>query len=118
MLTICLPANRLRADQVSIEEFRADPAKYTATVPRGPTLPVGSATIHKIPVKEPLGEIEVQVYVPTDDAIQTGGLKNADGKLPAYVNYHGGEFPPSRRRSSPEEKRDIWAERPKERDAH
>ncbi|KAK7725711.1 hypothetical protein SLS57_003777 [Botryosphaeria dothidea] len=83
-------ANRLRADQVSIEEFRADPAKYTATVPRGPTLPVGSATIHQIPVKEPLGEIEVQVYVPTDDAIQTGGLKNADGKLPAYVNFHGG----------------------------
>ncbi|KAH7052157.1 alpha beta hydrolase fold-3 domain-containing protein [Macrophomina phaseolina] len=83
-------AFRIRADQASIEEVRANPTKYQATVPPGPTPPVASATIHKIAVNNPPGEIEAKVYIPTSESICAGGLQNAEGKLPAYVNYHGG----------------------------
>ncbi|EKG14059.1 hypothetical protein MPH_08801 [Macrophomina phaseolina MS6] len=86
-------AFRIRADQASIEEVRANPTKYQATVPPGPTPPVASATIHKIAVDNPPGEIEAKVYIPTSESICAGGLQNAEGKLPAYVNYHGGQFP-------------------------
>ncbi|EOD49815.1 putative alpha beta hydrolase fold-3 domain containing protein [Neofusicoccum parvum UCRNP2] len=83
-------APKPRADQVTIEEFRANPTRYQTLVPRGPTPDVGSATVHKIKVARPDGEIEAQVYVPTDDAVRAGGLQSSDGSLPAYVNYHGG----------------------------
>lgn len=41
---------------------------------------------------EPAGEVSVQVLVPTDEAISAGGLRSEDGRLPAYIDYHGGGF--------------------------
>ncbi|KAI9729403.1 MAG: hypothetical protein M1834_006927 [Cirrosporium novae-zelandiae] len=89
-LLIESPAPKIRADQVTIEEYRKNTSKYTFFIAPGPSPDVGSATIYKVKVKEPDGEILVKVYVPTADAITSGGLKTADGKLPAHVNYHGG----------------------------
>ena len=86
-----MAAPRLRADQVTIEEYRKNPAKYTFPITEGPKPDVGTTTLHKVPVHEPPGEIQVMVYEPTSDAIQTGGLKTSAG-LPAHVNYHGGTF--------------------------
>lgn len=48
--------------------------------------------IYRIPVSDPVGEIDVQVFVPTEEAIAKGGLKTVDGLLPTHVNYHGGGF--------------------------
>lgn len=53
---------------------------------------MASNTIHKVPVTQPAGEVDVQVYVPTADAIRAGGLATAAGLLPALVNFHGGGF--------------------------
>ena len=52
---------------------------------------MGSVKIYTIPVGEPDGEIQVQVFFPTKEAITKGGLQTADG-LPAHVDYHGGGF--------------------------
>jgi len=80
----------VRADQVTIDEYRANSSKYTFPVAPGPNPTVGKATIHQVKVEEPQGEIQVQVYVPTQDAVEAGGLKTSNG-LPAHVNYHGGK---------------------------
>ena len=85
-------APRLRADQVTYEEYNADRSKYTFAIAPGPSPEVGNITIHKVPVTNPAGEISVQVFRPTAEAIRKGGLQTADGKLPAHVNYHGGGF--------------------------
>ena len=61
---------------------------------------MGSATIHKVKVKDPEGEIKVQVYRPTEESAEGGGLRTAEG-LPAHVNYHGGEQIPSASASAP-----------------
>ena len=82
-------APRLRADQVSIEEYRANPSKYTLSIAPGPKPEVASAVIHHVQVDQPKGQIKVKVYQPTEDAIHAGGLKTSAG-LPAHVNYHGG----------------------------
>jgi acetyl esterase/lipase len=34
----------------------------------------------------------VQLFAPTEEAIAAGGLRTADGKLPAHLDYHGGGF--------------------------
>ena len=48
--------------------------------------------MYKIPVTNPAGEIDVRVYFPTEEAVAKGGFETAGGKLPAYVDYHGGGF--------------------------
>ncbi|KAI1380953.1 alpha/beta hydrolase fold protein [Hypoxylon crocopeplum] len=86
-------ASRLRADQVSFEVYDGDREKYTFPTAKvaGEFPGVASNRIYKVPVSNPSGEIAVQVYVPTLDAIAAAGLKR-DGLLPALVNYHGGGF--------------------------
>jgi acetyl esterase/lipase len=84
-------APKLQAHHVSISEYRADSAKYTAAIPPGPKPKVGSVTVYNVPVSQPSGEIMVQVYKPTDEAISLGGFDNPAG-LPAHINYHGGEL--------------------------
>ncbi|KIH92866.1 hypothetical protein SPBR_02920 [Sporothrix brasiliensis 5110] len=81
-------ANRLRADQVSYDEFNADRQRYV--FPRekvaAPFCPVGLVTTHRVPVTEPEGSIDVRFYRPE-------GFDEADGKkLPLYINFHGGGF--------------------------
>lgn len=86
-------APRLRADQVPYEVYKKDPQKYTFPVSnvKAPSPEVASNRIYSAPVTEPAGEIDVQVYVPTADAIAQGGLER-DGLLPALVSFHGGGF--------------------------
>jgi acetyl esterase/lipase len=86
---IDIEAPRLQAHQVTIEEYRSDPSKYTFQITPGPYPDVGKTEVINIKVEQPEGEIKLKVYTPTDDAVQKGGLKTAAG-LPAHVNYHGG----------------------------
>ncbi|KAI1812358.1 alpha beta hydrolase fold-3 domain-containing protein [Poronia punctata] len=87
-------AVKLRADQVQYEVYKEDPARYSfpTHIVAGDLPSVSSNKIYKVAVTHPAGEVEVQVYVPTTEAINSGGLRGADGRLPALVNYHGGGF--------------------------
>jgi acetyl esterase/lipase len=53
---------------------------------------VGSVTLYKVKVDKPAGEILARVYYPTEEAIEAGGLKTADGRLPVHFNIHGGKY--------------------------
>ncbi|EFX00403.1 alpha beta hydrolase fold-3 domain containing protein [Grosmannia clavigera kw1407] len=79
-------SRRLRADQVRFADYDLDRARYA--FPRAevasPFCPVGETTVHRVPVTEPAGEIELQIYRPT--SATPGAL------LPLYVDYHGGGF--------------------------
>ncbi|KAE8452647.1 hypothetical protein EG329_013906 [Mollisiaceae sp. DMI_Dod_QoI] len=85
-------APKTRADQVTYAEYNSNRSKYTFSIATGPMPEVGSVKIYKVPVTEPSGEIQVQVFQPTSSAIAQGGLQTPDGKLPAHVDYHGGGF--------------------------
>ncbi|KAH8646953.1 alpha beta hydrolase fold-3 domain-containing protein [Tricladium varicosporioides] len=85
-------APRVQANQVSYEEYNKDRSKYTFQICPGPYPEVGNIRIYKVTVPDPDGQIDVQVFFPTEDAISKSGLKNKNGKLPAHVNYHGGGF--------------------------
>lgn len=75
------------------EVYNQDRPKYTFPTYKveGQVQEVGSATVYQIPVSEPAGEIAVEVFVPTQDAISRGGLSR-NNRLPALVNFHGGGF--------------------------
>lgn len=88
----------VRADEVTIEEYRVDPAKYSFTYPtcQGKvfhcllqTKPnniriIGPDVFHvadyQIPVTRPAGEITVRVYSP-----------RGSGPFPVHLNFHGGK---------------------------
>lgn len=85
--------NRLRADQVTIEQYHADPPRYTfprAHVGAAPRT-VKKTTLYKVLVTTPPGEIEVEVYYPTDDKV-AAVQSDTTAPLPAYINFHGGGF--------------------------
>ncbi|KAI0012493.1 alpha/beta hydrolase fold protein [Xylariaceae sp. FL0662B] len=86
-------APKLRADQVSYEEYSRDKAEYTFPTQKvtEPSPYVASKAIHKIPGGKVDGDIYLQVYVPKPVSIDRGGLRR-EGLLPAVVNYHGGGF--------------------------
>ncbi|KAI2639146.1 alpha/beta hydrolase fold protein [Hypomontagnella submonticulosa] len=86
-------ASRLRADQVPYEVYNNDRKKYTFPTAEvsGESPDVASNKIYQVPVSNPTGEIAVQVYVPTPDAVSGGDLEQ-NGLLPALVNFHGGGF--------------------------
>lgn len=69
----------VRADEVSLEEYRADPAKYSFTYPTCPGPEVFRVEDGKIPVCRPPGEISVKVYSP-----------EGSGPFPVHLNFHGG----------------------------
>ncbi|KAM5350189.1 hypothetical protein ACJ41O_006694 [Fusarium nematophilum] len=69
----------VRADEVSIQEYRADPAKYSFTYPTYPGPKVFHVQDRKVPVSHPRGEITVRIYSP-----------EGPGPFPVHLNFHGG----------------------------
>ncbi|VUC29627.1 unnamed protein product [Clonostachys rosea] len=95
-------SSMVRADEVTIEEYRRDPAKYSFTYPTCPGMqsdtqrhfPALLILIHchlgpevfqvkdeKVPVTRPTGEIGVRIYTP-----------EGPGPFPVHLNFHGGEL--------------------------
>lgn len=76
------------------ETYNANREAYSFPTSKvaGPCPEVASNTIYRVPVSHPAGEVEVQVYVPIAEATSTGGLADAQGRLPALINFHGGGF--------------------------
>ena len=72
---------RFHTHQVPIEDFRANPAKYTTSYGRAIAGDVFRVTDQQCPVEG--GEITVRIYEP-DSALSKGK------PCSAYVNYHGG----------------------------
>lgn len=72
-------SSMVRADEVNIEEYRLDPAKYSFTYPtcRGPD--VFHVEDKQILVSHPNGEITVRIYSP-----------EGPGPFPVHLNFHGG----------------------------
>ncbi|KAI0201945.1 alpha beta hydrolase fold-3 domain-containing protein [Astrocystis sublimbata] len=87
-------AGNLRCDQVPYETYKTDKEAYSFPTHKvtGPRPEVASDAIYRVPVSHPEGEVEVQVYAPTSEAVSSGGLANSEGRLPALVNFHGGGF--------------------------
>ncbi|TGJ88743.1 hypothetical protein E0Z10_g49 [Xylaria hypoxylon] len=87
-------ASRPRCDQVPYEIYNVDKEAYSFPTYKvtGPRPEVASNTIYHVPVSHPAGEVEVQVYAPTSEAVSSGGLANHEGRLPALINFHGGGF--------------------------
>ncbi|KAK2053413.1 hypothetical protein LY76DRAFT_619950 [Colletotrichum caudatum] len=69
----------IRADEVTIGEYRKSPAQYSFTYPtcRGPD--VFHVEDRQVPVTQPLGNIVVRVYSP-----------EGPGPFPVHLNFHGG----------------------------
>ncbi|KAF7554207.1 hypothetical protein G7Z17_g3068 [Cylindrodendrum hubeiense] len=69
----------VRADEVTLEDYRADPAKYSFTYPTCPGPEVFHVEDRQIPVSKPTGEITVRIYSP-----------EGPGPFPVHLNFHGG----------------------------
>lgn len=71
-----------RSDQVSLQEYRANPSKYSFThansLPGTPTLN-GTVSNISIPVTSPAGEIPIRIYTPSETAPKG-----------VHLNFHGG----------------------------
>ncbi|KXJ87922.1 alpha/beta hydrolase fold-domain-containing protein [Microdochium bolleyi] len=74
-----------RADEVTVADYRRDPAAYSFTYPMYPGPNVGDIQDIAIPVHDPEGEILVRMYSPL-------GQPNNDRSkpLPLHFNMHGG----------------------------
>ncbi|KAH7241355.1 Alpha/Beta hydrolase protein [Fusarium tricinctum] len=72
-------SSMVRADEVSIEEYRLDPAKYSFTYPTCGGPDVFHVEDRQIPVSHPDGEITVRIYSP-----------EGQGPFPVHLNFHGG----------------------------
>ncbi|KAM0227417.1 hypothetical protein ACHAPO_011542 [Fusarium lateritium] len=72
-------SSMIRADEVSIEEYRLDPAKYSFTYPTYEGPEVFHVEDRKIPVTKPEGEITIRIYSP-----------ERPGPFPVHMNFHGG----------------------------
>lgn len=72
-------SSMVRADEVSIKEYRLSPARFSFTYPtcRGPE--VFHVEDRKVPVTCPRGEITIRVYSP-----------EGPGPFPVHLNFHGG----------------------------
>ncbi|KAK5404958.1 hypothetical protein LTR46_009567 [Exophiala xenobiotica] len=70
----------VRSDEVSPQEYRLDPAKYTLTYPLYGGPEVFHVEDREIPVSRPGGEITVRIYSP-----------EGTGPFPVHFNFHGGK---------------------------
>ncbi|TDZ16743.1 Arylesterase [Colletotrichum orbiculare MAFF 240422] len=69
----------VRADEVSIEEYRKSPAQYGFTYPTHSGPEVFHVQDCKISVTRPVGKINVRIYSP-----------EGPGPFPVHLNFHGG----------------------------
>ncbi|KNB01683.1 hypothetical protein FOXG_04877 [Fusarium oxysporum f. sp. lycopersici 4287] len=72
-------SSMIRADEVSIEEYRLNPAKYSFTYPTWKGPEVFHVEDRQIPVTTPEGLITIRVYTP-----------EGPGPFPVHINFHGG----------------------------
>ncbi|KAK1988195.1 Alpha/Beta hydrolase protein [Colletotrichum cereale] len=68
-----------RADEVTIEEYRKSPARYSFTYPTCQGPDVFHVEDRKVPVTQPFGKIAVRIYSP-----------EGPGPFPVHLNFHGG----------------------------
>ncbi|KAH7165346.1 Alpha/Beta hydrolase protein [Dactylonectria macrodidyma] len=69
----------VRADEITLEEYRADPSSYSFTYPTYPGPDVFHVEDRQIPASTPAGEITVRIYSP-----------EGVGPFPVHLNFHGG----------------------------
>lgn len=75
-------AGRLATHQIPIEDYRANPLKYTISWGRQLVDPTGLNIVEqKCPVKD--GEIKIRVYEPE-------ASKKSEKPRPVFIHYHGG----------------------------
>ncbi|KAF5984241.1 d-amino-acid oxidase [Fusarium coicis] len=72
-------SSMVRADEVSIEDYRLNPAKYSFTYPTYQGPEVFHVEDRQIPVTKPEGLIKVRIYTP-----------EGPGPFPVHLNFHGG----------------------------
>ncbi|OQD79653.1 hypothetical protein PENANT_c046G08060 [Penicillium antarcticum] len=72
-------SSMVKADELSLEEFRKDPAAYSFTFPTCSGPPVFHIEDIEIPVSRPAGNIVIRVYTP-----------EGPGPFPVHLNFHGG----------------------------
>ncbi|PVI05978.1 hypothetical protein DM02DRAFT_724747 [Periconia macrospinosa] len=72
-------ANMIRADEVSIEEYRKNPALYSFTYPTCAGPEVFHVEDRQVSVTTPSGKINVRIYTP-----------EGPGPWPVHLNFHGG----------------------------
>jgi len=75
-------AGRIATHQIPIEDYRADPIKYTTAYGRAIANDVGRITEQVCPVYG--GEIKIRIFEPIAGSSSSGGSK------PVYINFHGG----------------------------
>ncbi|TDZ33517.1 Arylesterase [Colletotrichum trifolii] len=73
----------VRADEVSIAEYRKSPAQYGFTHPTHSGPEVFHVKDCQIPVTRPAGKINVSIYSP-----------EGPGPFPVHLNFHGGKLSP------------------------
>ncbi|KAH6696927.1 Alpha/Beta hydrolase protein [Plectosphaerella plurivora] len=69
----------VRADEVTLEEYHRDPAKYSFTYPTYPGPDVHAVEDRDVPVTRPAGTVAVRIYTP-----------EGSGPFPVHLNFHGG----------------------------
>ncbi|KAF3003449.1 hypothetical protein E8E13_002636 [Curvularia kusanoi] len=72
-------AHMVRADELSLEEYREDPARYSFTYPTCAGPDVFNVEDLQVPVTTPAGEITIRIYSP-----------EGTGTFPVHFNFHGG----------------------------
>ncbi|KAH6983415.1 Alpha/Beta hydrolase protein [Ilyonectria sp. MPI-CAGE-AT-0026] len=73
-------SSMVRADEVTLEEYRTDPAKHSFTYPTCPGPDVFQVEDRQVSVSQPTGEITVRIYSP-----------EGPGPFPVHLNFHGGK---------------------------
>ncbi|KAJ8117657.1 hypothetical protein OPT61_g1204 [Boeremia exigua] len=72
-------AHMVRADEISLEDYRKNPGEYSFTYPTCAGPDVFSVKDTQIPVTTPTGEVTVRIYSPV-----------GAGPFPVHLNFHGG----------------------------
>ncbi|KAK8118257.1 Alpha/beta hydrolase fold-3 [Apiospora kogelbergensis] len=69
----------IRSDEVTLDEYRKDPAKYNFAYATCTGPDVHKVEDISIPVSSPAGEIQIRIYTP-----------EGPGPFPVHLNFHGG----------------------------